>query len=225
MALEGLQSVLGQGVYGLADVSSYTGLHPARLRSWFVNRDDRRQSPIFRPGHGDVGMLNFLDLMDVRVVGQMRAAGVSFPTIRAAQRALRERLGTDHPFSHHALYTDGRRIFIDISAQIGDSWLTEVVSGQGFFPRVKDSLTSVEYSTGSRLASRWNIAEGVVIDPRLAFGRPVIKDTGVTTYVLAAAFRANGGDTALTAGLFDVREEEVSSAVRFEASTRLRRAA
>jgi uncharacterized protein (DUF433 family) len=73
------------------------------------------------------------------------------------------------------------------------------------------------------LAVAWNIADGVTISPGISYGKPVINQTGVTTYVVANQFKANGENAALVAELFDLSESDVVNAVRFENS--LKRAA
>ena len=81
---------------------------------------------------------------------------------------------------------------------------------------MQDWLKHLDYDASTKLASRWNIAEGVVVDPRISFGKPVIRSTGVTTFVLANQYKANRKNSGLVADLYDVSEEDVLNAVRFE---------
>jgi uncharacterized protein (DUF433 family) len=220
-------SALGSGVYRLSDVARYTHLKPARPRTWFADRRGRRVAPVFRPEHpgGGTIVVSFLDMVDAWMVGELRARGVSMPAIRAAHAALRAQLETAHPFAHVSIYTDGVRVFADAARHVADPVLTEVVSKQTFFPRVRECLTRIEYAPDSHLARRWNIATGVVIDPTVSFGQPVVRGTGVTTRVVASAFRANREDTGLVSDLFGITPQEVLDAVRFEDGHRRRDAA
>ncbi len=136
--------------------------------------------------------------------------------IRAAYAALAADLKTDHPFAHQELHTDGQNIFRVTADRLGDRELLEVISRQRFFCYVIDCLHRIDYRTDTRLAFRWRISESVVIDPTLSFGKPVVAGTGVSTFVLANSFRANGGNAALVADLFNVSEAAVHDAEQFE---------
>lgn len=213
---------LGMGVYHLAEVARYTQVHASSVRAWFKGRPDRQgRGPVlegdYRPVGGDFAV-SFHDLIDTLVAGQFRTAGVSMAVVRAAYRHLAERLHTRHPFCHHDLYTDGRKVFIHAADNLGDDVLSEVVSRQQFFAHVRETLTRIDYHESSLLARRWRLYEGVVIDPAISMGKPVVGSTGITTYVLANCYHANKRNIALVADLFNVSERDIDNAVAFEAS-------
>lgn len=212
--------LLGSGVYTIAEVARYAQLHPSRVRSWFKVRSDRAGSePVFKsdcePVQGDFAV-SFLDLVDTWIAGQFRGAGVSMPTIRSAFRRLCDQLETTHAFCHHSLYTDGKRIFVHTAKAVNDATLTEVVSRQQFFLHVKDCLTRMDYSADTNLAKRWRIRDRIVIDPAIAFGKPVVSSTGVATFILAKQYLANDRDASVVADLYSVTEDDVEAAVVFE---------
>ena len=84
------------------------------------------------------------------------------------------------------------------------------------FEKLKYLLEHIDYQTDTRLACRWRIHEGVVIDPAVSYGRPVVQNTGVHTRVLAHQFIANGEDAGIVADLYGVSETDVKRAVAFE---------
>jgi uncharacterized protein (DUF433 family) len=237
MPMEGTQAMaarpdnhmLGRGVYTLTEVAHYTGLHANTVRSWFKERSDRRgRGPILQADYGAVGRdfaVSFWDLIDAYVVGQLRSEGVKMRTVREAYDVLKSHLSTEHPFAHSDIYTDGRRVFTLASEAIGDERLTEVVTGQHFFSQIKDLLKHVDYDEATRLARQWSISPGVVINPAISYGKPVVKGTGVTTFVVSRAYQANHEDAALVADLYRVDEDDVHNAVRFEEEHGWRRAA
>lgn len=215
---EGL-NLIGRGLYRLSDVARYTSLPEPRIRSWFTTRSDRKLDSVFQADYATMDgahVVSFLDMVDAWIAGQLRAEGVSMMKVRAAHLALKSDIGTAHPFAHSSIYTDGKEVFTDVAKQVNDSALTHVVSRQGFFPRVRKTLTPIEYSATSQMAERWNIAKGVLIDPRLSFGQPVVLGTGVATRVVAASFRANKRSADLVARLFGITRKDVGAAVRFE---------
>lgn len=212
--------MLGHGVYGLAEVARYTDLHPHRVRSWFTTKPyGVKSGPLFYADYPIVDNnygVSFLDLIDVRVAAQLRENGVTMPKVRAVYERLGARLGTKHPFCHNRFYTDGREIIILEASALRDPTLVEVLSNQQLYVQSQVFLKQIEYSEKTQLAERWNIARGVVIDPAVSLGKPVIKDTGTTTYVVARSFKANGGDTDVVSYLFGLAEQQVMDAVSFE---------
>jgi len=223
------QNLLYGGAYSVAEVARYTNLNASRVRSWFRGRSDGLgKGPLIQrdhPGNSSVFIASFLDMIDVLVAGQFRAQGVKMSSVRAAYALLREHLDTQHPFCHNSLYTDGKRIFLYAAGELADATLHEVVSRQQFFTHVRDSLTRVVYSDQTSLACKWNISDGVMIDPGICSGKPVVRETGVSTYVLANQYRANNRDAAFVADLFRTTETDVLNAVDFEHRFGGRRAA
>jgi uncharacterized protein (DUF433 family) len=213
--------MLGQGVYTMAEVSRLTGLHPGRVRSWFKKRaDGSGHGPVFesdyQPAAGDYAV-SFLDLIDVLVAGTFRDRfSVPMRIVRRAHNLLQVRLGTRHPFCHNDLYTDGRNIFLCAANQLNEEILTEVVSRQQFFLHIREKLHHIDYNEMTRLAHRWRIAEGVVVDPSVCMGKPTIAKTGIATYVVANQYHANRQDAGLIADLYGISETDVANAVAFE---------
>ncbi len=220
---------LGRGVYRLAEVARYTGLHPQRVRSWFRDRSDHAGlGPLLYPDYvevDDVQAASFLDLIDVLVAGQFRLLGVTMGVVRRAYAVLQERLDTRHPFCHKGLFTDRKQIFVSTADELGDEVLSEAVSRQQFFKQVKGKLIHVDFSPETLLAVRWRIARGVMIDPAVHLGKPVIENTGVSTFVVDRAYHANGEDAELVADLFNVSAAGVLDAVAFERDYGVRSAA
>ncbi len=215
--------MLGRGVYTLSDVARYAGLPAATLRSWFKSRSDEKgQGPIFRSDYAPVDddyAVSFLNLIEVYVARFFRQEGVKPPIIRRAREILINELSTLYPFAHAELRTDGCRVI----HKTGEAQLVDVISKQHFFAQMR--LGQIKYNKTSKLAESWEIGEGVIINPKVAFGHPVVEQTGITTFVLANQYAANGGDAALVADLYGVGESDVHNAVRFEETIRRRVAA
>lgn len=204
---------IGGGVYGLPEAAHYTQVHVNTVRSWF------RSDGLFRSAYDSVDgrhAIGFLDMIDVWVVGQLRHCRVPMPTIRLAHAIMKRDLKTEHPFCHNAIYTDGQSIIRDTAAELGSADLLEVVGGQRLFPRyMMPRLKQIDYGA-SELAERWRIHKGVVIDPRISLGKPVVEHSGTTTFVVARQYWANHGDVDLVAYLFGLTPDAVRDAVAFE---------
>jgi len=225
MAAHRNQPNLSTGVFGISDVARYADVPISTVRSWFRGRaDGLRRGQLLDSDYGivcDRYVVSFLDLIDALVAGRFRGLGVSMPTVRRAQSVLQQQLGQEHPFCLNRFLTDGKRIILRELDKIGCEDLRDAVNGQRWFERFKEVLHHVDYDTAtSGLAHRWRIKKGVVIDPKLSRGRPVVEGTGVTTFVLSNAFDANDRDAELVAGMFGVSTDAVRNAVSFEASIR-----
>lgn len=213
--------MLGKGIYILAEISRLTEIHPARVRSWLKQRNNGSgHSPLFSsdymPADGDYAS-SFLDLIDVLIAGQFRDKyQVSMSVVKKAHRVLKEELNTDHPFCHSDLHTDGKNIFTLAANKVGDKILSEVVSHQQFFIHVLEPLSHIDYEDASKLAKRWRIAQGIVVDPSISLGKPVVEGTGTTTHVIANQYYANNQETSLVADLYGISDQDVHNAVSFE---------
>jgi uncharacterized protein (DUF433 family) len=213
--------MLGQGIYILSEVARLTELHPIRVRSWFKGRTDKHgRGPVFESDYKIAGgdfAVSFFDLIDVLIAGQFRDQyNISTKTVRRAHQLLQKELNTRHPFCHSDLYTDGKRIFIDVASEIDEERLRDVVSQQQFFLHIKEKLDHIDYSTMDKLARRWRISEGVVVDPSISMGKPTIENTGITTYVISNQYYANKKNSALVADLYGLSEMDIANAVNFE---------
>ena len=208
---------LGTGIYRIADVARYTGVHANTLRSWFNSR--KLFVPDFAPVAGAT-CVSFLDMLDSRVASFFRKSGVNMPVVRKAYENLKGKLETEHPFCHKDVYTDGKSIIYETAEDLRDRKLLDAVDSQQLFRKIKGYLKQIEFHQVSRVAERWLIASGVVIDPRIAMGQPVVTGTGVTTWTLNCAYNANDLDAEFVGGMYNVSASQVKDAVAFEEKRR-----
>lgn len=217
-----MSAVLGHGVYTFTEAARLTGLKNARVREWFRGRSPGSRSPVFRsdfePVDGEYA-ISFLDLVDVFVAGQLREHGISLQTLRRVYARLAGDLQTAHPFSRKELLSDGKIVLVRGLDKQGQEELTEVLSRQKVFPQILlPFLKRIDYDHASDLARRWHIADQIVIDPAISFGKPIVENVGIPTAVLAEAYHANARDPELVADWFDVHASQVLAAVQFENS-------
>ena len=115
-------------------------------------------------------------------------------TIRAARDELSVRLKTDHPFALGGLLSSGKGLL----HELGDGVLLELGSkGQTAFEKILQPFCDrLDFDAATSLAQRFfplGREHPIVVDPRHAFGRPVIDGTNVTTEAVMALLR--GGET------------------------------
>jgi uncharacterized protein (DUF433 family) len=109
-------------------------------------------------------------------------------------------------------------VFLRVADAAGRDELVEVLTRQKVFPDIiAPFLKQLDYNPGTHLARRWRIADGVVLNPALSLGKPVVDGVFIKTEVLAAAYQANNRDADAVAWWYNVSAEDVLTAVRFEA--------
>jgi len=212
---------LGTGIYTFSEASRLTGVSHQRVRAWFEGWP-RGLGPALSTDYAtseqQISLISFLDLIDVLVAGHLRARGLTLQYLRRAYRALEQDLETEHPFARHELLTDGQRLFRRTAQVTGDTELLDVVDRQQAFDDVlRPYLTRIDWDKTTRLARRWHLADGVVLDPARRFGKPILHSSAIPTDALAAAYKSNGRDPDLVADWYDVAPADVLRAVDFEA--------
>ena len=230
--------LLGIGLYSVNDVSVLLGIPTTTVHRWIVGYSfplsrwsKSHKPPVFIPSlprsDGKVG-LTFLDLVQLRVVQGFRKAGVPLQRIRVAALTAADVFGASHPFAFERFKTDGRDVFAKVVVDAAEVGLLNLSSGgQRAFPEwVEQSLRELTFATKTRLAERWYIAGpggGVVIDPRIAFGRPVVENAGVSTRVIWDQAQSEEKLESL-AEWFRLDVRQVRDALRFEGSAATRAA-
>jgi len=207
--------MMGKGVYRLVDAARYAHLPYATLRSWFKGRTDGAGRGAilkseYQPIDGDFAV-SFLDLIEAYVARFFYTENIPTSRIRAVYKKMKREMGVSHPFAHADLCCGDGRIIIE-----SDAALVDALDRQNWFTEMRSYLSHIEYGSITKLADRWNIAEGVVIDPGVGFGKPVVKQTGITTFVLAGQYNANDKNAPLVADLYGVKPSDVVNAVSFE---------
>jgi uncharacterized protein (DUF433 family) len=219
----------GIGLYTFHEAARLTKIPLRDLRRWldgYAYRDKQHASvsvaPLWETGLADDSLdgISFHDLLEVRFVHAFRKHGVSLQTICLASHRARELFETDYPFTSRQFRTDGRTIFASAMEEIGETELLDLVKQQYAFRRIiEPSLYSgIEFDT-DQVAARWFPARGkaIVIDPAIAFGKPIVTNGSVRTSILYDAFKVEE-DKHFVAKLYEVPVTAVDAAIAFEAS-------
>lgn len=179
--------------------------------------------PIFMPAlpqaNGQL-TLTFLDLLQLRVVHGFRRAGNPLQRIRIAAQTAADLFGTSHPLALERFRTDGRGIFADLLVHETRRSLVHLgEAAQSVFPEmVEQSLKEIRYTTETHLASRWYLAGpggGIVVDPQIAFGMPVIDVVNVPTRVIWDQAQSEPEPEKLAAW-FRLELKQVQDSLRYE---------
>jgi uncharacterized protein (DUF433 family) len=187
--------------YTVAEVSHYVGTPAATVRAWVkgqagfrrvLHLDEERQGP---------PLLSFLNLVEVHVLDALRRHHrLPLSRIRRALGFLSKRYPKNHhPLAELDLRTDGFSLFIDEvsrlvnATQDGQLAIKRIL--EAYLERIDRDVSHVPvrlYPFTRRRESFFPSDEPrlVVIDPEIAFGRPVLSKSGTPTDVIAERFRA-----------------------------------
>ncbi|WP_179403007.1 DUF433 domain-containing protein [Burkholderia guangdongensis] len=220
----------GVGLYTFHEAARLTKIPLRDLRRWlsgYSYRDKKHEAPVAVPAlwetefDDQVDGISFHDLLEVRFVRAFRQHGVSLQTIRLASQRARELFDTNYPFTSRKFRTDGRTIFASAMEETGETELLDLVRRQYAFRKIiEPSLYSgIEFGR-DQVAARWYPtlrSKAVVLDPEIAFGKPIVTDGAVRTSILYDAFAVEG-DKNFVARLYEVPVAAVDAAIAFEES-------
>jgi uncharacterized protein (DUF433 family) len=213
--------VLGKGVYSIAEAARLTRLKTQRVREWFRGRSSpsRIFKPVFESDYPilhEEYAISFLDLVELKIGGSLREMGVSLPYLRKVYNHLQTDFG-DHPFCSREIYVGDKKIFTRGLNEEESRTVIEALTNQQYFETIiLPFLKKIDYDDLTDQAIRWHIADLVVIDPTIRFGKPIVEETGIGTSVLRKAYYANGEDADLVARWFGIEARHVLAAVNFE---------
>ena len=223
MGIDTTKIPLSVGIYSYADAARLTDTSPRELRRWLEGYDtgNGRAAPLWETEHAENQLdgIGFRDLLEVRLVREFRAHGLSLQAIREAARFAREEMNAAYPFTCEKFQTDGRRIFATVLEQTGEKSLVDIAQRQNVFVSiVRPSLyASVDFNAAGG-ALRWfpvPKSRTVVVDPTIAFGRPVLADYGIPVVAISDALSAEHGKADRVARMFNIPRAAVLKANAF----------
>ena len=218
---------IGHGVYTVAEAGRLTKVPCQRIRRWTkgynykYKGEIRHTPPILAMGHSqenNIPSLNFADLIEIMFLNAFRDWGVGWKTIHIASQKARKMLNRSRPFSTRLFKTDGRTILAEISKDVSDKVLLDIVKDQYVFENIiSPYLHGLEYNKFDEPERWWPLGRerGVVIDPQRAFGAPIVAEGGIPTTILFKAVKADQS-VDLVADWYDVKQQEVVDAFEFE---------
>lgn len=164
-------------------------------------------------------LIEFEDLISMRVIAALRFAGVSFPKIKVAESSLRKMTGAQRPFATEMVWTDRSDVFSELKSTL----IAASKHGQFAMELMREHLVPV---AGLRfdadgVADRWSPRDSVVLDPEIQFGAPCIRGTRIPTRTIWGMVRA-GDSIERLADSFRIEVSDVKSALEWEESASVR---
>jgi uncharacterized protein (DUF433 family) len=219
-------TLLGRGIYSVPDVARLTQIEPGTLHRWLRGYHFTHQGAkvfsgrvIFgeiEPIHDSFAM-SFLDLQEARCLQEFRKRHIGWKRLREVHEKARLALDTDHPFSTGQFKTVGRDIVRDFADEHGDHVLLDVARDQTAFREFLEPYLRGLKFIGD-FPALWFPLENsrrVVVDPKRAFGHPVVSKRGVPTLVLSRSYKAEKSYERV-ARWYEVDVPSVRDAVEYE---------
>jgi len=190
---ESIRGQLGQGILSLSELKLFVAFHAGQSAAdkvpiWLKHALNPIGHVTRRPDY------SFSDLISLIVVSELRKRGMKSWRIREAELYLRKLTDVDRPFVTETIATDGVTVWIP-SQEPGQ--MESANEGGGQQVQIKalgNSLKRIQYREGK--AKSWSPSKGVVIDPDVQFGRPVIEGTRVLAEEAADVARDAGEESA-----------------------------
>lgn len=209
------------GLYSPKQAERLIGVEAEKIRRWLMPERSSK-GPLWEPEPHALGAedtLSFKDLLELRAVAQFRRHNVSLSVIREALHTLRKLLKSDYPLIDPQLSTDGKQVFLKALEKNGETTVIDLVKRQNVFKEVivPSLVAGIEFDTTGK-PIRWQPdpeEPNIVVDPCFAFGKPIVLPSRMPTATLAQAAEIEGS-IADAARAYDVPQEEVERAVKFE---------
>jgi uncharacterized protein (DUF433 family) len=215
---------LSRAIFTLREAAGYLDVPKSTMHAWARPATGEPLITVF-PRRGAQATVPFIGFAEAYVLAAFRRAGVPLQRIRPAVDALSQNIGLEHALASKRLYTDGAEVLYDYAAERNEDDLLELVvvrTGQHQFSEVvRDYLKRITYGSDG-WASRVRLPSyqraDVVVDPRVAFGLPLVVHGGARVEDLVDRFKA--GDTLADIAFdFDVPPEEVEDVIRVATRT------
>ena len=210
--------------YTTNEAARYLGLSSATLRTWVAGRRYPKGSgtgfsePLIASPAGD-SRLSFSNLMEAHVLKALRSKHhVPMHAVRVALEYAQQEYGIGRLLLDPRLRAAPGEVFLDR--------LTELVNlgraGQLAIKSVLNLYLERLERDPKGLPIRffpfvpgYGDAKDVVIDPRVSFGRPVVRSRGISTAVIAERVDAGEAPADIAAD-YDLEDREVDEAIVYE---------
>lgn len=216
-----------QPAYTLAEGARYLKVAQATLRSWILGRayqtakGTSNSRPLIHPPSRRPPVLSFNNLIEAHVLRALRTDhGVSLRDVRTALEYAQRALNIERLLLRQELRTEAGRVFLERYGQLIDL----SASGQLAMRRLfTEHLNRVEWDAWMfplRLfpfvpPEEASAGRPIAIDPKVAFGRPVVVASGITTRTIAE--RIDAGETVSELATdYRMTPSEIEQAVLYE---------
>lgn len=216
---------VARAIFTLRETAAYLDIPKSTVQWWARPPEHKKPLITCFPRRGREATVPFIGFAEAYVLSAFRRAGVPLQRIRPAVRVLSSEIGLEHALASKRLYTDGAEVLYDYAVKREEGELLDLVVARTqqrqFSDLVKGYLKRIHYG-GDGWAASVKLptyrSAGVVVDPNLAFGLPLVAHGGARVEDLVDRFQA-GDSLAELADDFGVPGGEVEDVIRVATRT------
>jgi uncharacterized protein (DUF433 family) len=212
--------------YTIAEAARYLRLPVATLRSWAFGREYPKADgtgqfpPLFRPALRRPPLLSFSNLIEAHVLWSLRTKHVvPVKALRSALAYAERELGIERLLLRPELRADAGKVFLERYGEL----IELSTSGQLAMRRLfEEHLKRIEWEAKFPVRLYPFLSAGtpseersILIDPRIAFGRPVVARKAITTSTITERIDA-GESVEDVAADYDLGKSEIEQAIFYE---------
>jgi uncharacterized protein (DUF433 family) len=213
--------------YTIAEAARYLRLPAATLRSWILGRDypttegSGKFPPLIRPASKRPPLLSFTNLIEAHVLRSLRAVHeVPVKALRDALTYAEKELSIDRLLLRPELRAEAGKVFLDRYGHLIELTASGQLAMRQFFDQHLRRIEWDESKFPVRLypflsAATSSDARPIVINPHIAFGRPVVERKGVSTSAIVERIDA-GESVEDVANDYDLGPSEIEQAILYE---------
>lgn len=173
------------------ETARHLQIPPSTLNRWLATPNEAPLVHAVVPAHRAWPRVPFVGIVEAYVLRSLRDIGLSMPAVEEAAEAVRRSFKDPYALASQKIATDG----VDIFLRLADKTLARARDGQTPIHEViNDYLTFITWDEdGMAKSLRLRGYEGdasVVIDPRFAWGAPVIEQTRTPVSEVVSLWRA-----------------------------------
>lgn len=217
-----------QPAYRAAEAAAILSLPAATVKAWAFgqrytpkNGIERKFQPLIAAADSRSRLVSFTNLCELHVLAVIRRRHrIDMPKVRRSLRYVSEQLNVERALVAQDFLTNGIDLFVQKAGLINVSREGQTaLRGEleaGLLRIDRDAKGGpIRLFPYTRLSAGADQLRSVALDPRIAFGRPVLLKAGVTTQVINDRFLA-GDSFDEMAEDFHVSVDDIAEAVRFE---------
>lgn len=207
-------------IYGLSEAALYLRVPVKTLEYWVFGKGSIQ--PLITAAGQQPRGLSFMNLLECHMLAAMRKIyNLKLPKIRRAVADVSSHNGSKHPLIEKTFYTNRVDLLlkeldsiVNISRKNkqGQYEIPEIVAVH--LERVEWEKDTFKFYPFVRERSAQE-PKHILINPKVAFGKPVIAGTGISTAVIASRFNARESMPDL-AQEYGLTEEQIEEAIRWE---------
>jgi uncharacterized protein (DUF433 family) len=188
--------------YRITEASRYLGVPISTIRWWTFGHSyrivggEKTAQPVILAASRRPPLLSFINLVELHVLEGIRHDyRIPLPKVRSAVHYVTRHFKSRHPLAEERFVTDGISLLLERFGllinvlQEGQLAIREVLLTHLERIERDERGFALQLYPFTR-SSHGNSPRLIVIDPRIGFGRPVLRNTGIATSTIAERYKA-----------------------------------